>query len=388
MTVVYVKEQGAVIRKRGGRLVVEKDDQILTEILTRHTTSVSLFGSVQVTTQAMSEMLERGIGLTLFTRHGRLKGHLVPEESKNVEIRVRQFRAAFDEGRCLELAREVVRTKLLNSADLLEDYRSNYDLPGSTEAAGRLKEMAGECAALGGRDELMGKEGAGAAAYFEAFALMNRSEIPFTGRRKHPATDPVNALLSLGYTMAMNELRGVVEAAGMDPHVGFLHVADYGRPSLALDLVEAFRAPLVDRLTLRLLNERILTGVDFATRVGGPRDGSVVLMPEVFPKYIEHYEAAMREPRKAALGGLRLAFGEEVGKRAGVAADGCIGGVVPGGVEMLFVVSYDVSGRRPAEAAGRAAEGLRAAGAIQRIRVRVDGGRGGGVGWAGAGGSG
>lgn len=314
MAVVYVKEQGAIIRKRGSRLVVEKDGETLNELLTRRTETVSIFGNVQVTTQALSEMLERGIGLTLYTRHGRLKGHLVPEESKNVEIRILQFRAAFDGVRSMEAARAIVRTKLLNSASLLEEYRANYSGAGFGEAARSLRRLAEDCMAAGSRDELLGFEGAGAAAYFPAFALANRSEIPFEGRRKHPATDPVNALLSLGYTFAMNEIRGALEAAGMDPHVGFLHVADYGRPSLALDLLEAYRATLIDRLTLRLLNQRVLTGEDFGRRVSGTERGSVVLVPEAFRKYAELYEEAVREPRPEAANGIREAFGDEAGK--------------------------------------------------------------------------
>lgn len=314
MSVVYVKEQGAVIRKRGSRLVVEKDGETLTELLTRHTDSVSVFGGVQVTTQAMSEMLERGIGLTLYTRHGRLKGHLVPEESKNVQIRLAQFRVAFDEPGCMWTARAIVRAKLLNSADLLADYGSNYALEEFTRAEATLKRLAGECGAAASRAELLGKEGAGAAAYFQALARADRSEIPFEGRRKHPATDPVNALLSFGYTLAMNELRGLVEGMGMDPHVGFLHEPDYGRPSLALDLLEAFRAPLIDRLTLRLFNERVFTEKDFGRRVSGRDPGSVVLVPEAFGRYLERYEEAVREPRKAAPGGFREAFAAEAAK--------------------------------------------------------------------------
>src|ERR1039457_4618145 len=97
MSVVYVKEQGAIVRKRGERILVEKDEQLLAEIRLRETASVAIFGNVQVTTQALSELLERGIPLSLYTRHGRLKGHLVPDVSKNVPLRVAQYRTALDD---------------------------------------------------------------------------------------------------------------------------------------------------------------------------------------------------------------------------------------------------------------------------------------------------
>jgi CRISPR-associated protein Cas1 len=151
---------------------------------------------------------------------------------------------------------------------------------------------------------------------------MNRSELPFDGRRKHPATDPINGLLSLGYTLVTNEIRAVVEGAGMEPHLGFLHKVDYGRPSLALDLVEPFRSPLVDHLTLRLVNERVLTGVDFGRRVTGSGAGSVILLPDSLRRYLEAYEAAVSDPREQAPAGLRESWRADVEKLAAAIRDG------------------------------------------------------------------
>src|ERR1039458_8774684 len=155
-----------------------------------------------------------------------------------------------------------------------------------------------------------------------AFPEMNRSALPFEGRRKHPVTDPINGLLSLGYTLAMNEIRALVEGAGMEPHLGFLHRVDYRRPSLALDLLEPFRAPLVDRLTLRLVNERILTAADFANRDTKRTAGSVILVPDSLHKYLEAYEAAVAKPRVRAPSGIRGAWQAEVEKLAASIRDG------------------------------------------------------------------
>ena len=110
----------------------------------------------------------------------------------------------------------------------------------------------------------------------------------------------------------MNELRAMAEGSGLEPHLGFLHRVDYGRPSLALDLLEPFRAPLVDRLTLRLINERILTGDDFARRLSGPMAGSVILVPNAWARYLAEYERAITEPRRSAPGGMREAMRSEV----------------------------------------------------------------------------
>ena len=322
MAVVYIREQGAVVRKRGSRILVEKEHETLLEILLRHTDSVAVFGNVQVTTQALSELLERGIPLALYTRHGRLKGHLVPDVSKNVPLRVAQYRMALDDAASLGMARATVRAKILNGIVLLSDYRAHYPSDTLASACEAMRRMAGNIAGARDHAELLGYVGAAAAGYFGAFPEMNRSGLPFDGRRKHPATDPINGLLSLGYTLAMNEIRALVEGAGMEPHLGFLHRVDYGRPSLALDLLEPFRAPLVDRLALKLVNERTLTEADFGKRLTGDAAGSVILVPDSLHKYLEAYEAAVMEPRQRAPRGMRAVWQAEVEKLAAAIRDG------------------------------------------------------------------
>jgi CRISPR-associated protein Cas1 len=320
MSVVYVKEQGSIVRKRGGRMLVEKDGEQLLEIPLRLTSAVAVFGNVQVTTQALSELLDRGIPLALYTRHGRLKGHLAPELSKNLPLRLAQYKTALDEGAALNMARAVVRAKLVNTASFLDEHRANHPSETLAAAADAVRAGADSACSASTHAELLGCEGAAAAAYFEAFAEMNRSGLPFTGRERHPAPDPVNALLSFGYTLVLNEIRGLAEGAGLEPHLGFLHRVDYGRPSLALDLLEPFRAPLVDRLTLRLVNERILTCADFGTRVTGA--GGVILLPDSLRRYLEQYEAAMTAARAAAPGGMRQALATQVESLARALRDG------------------------------------------------------------------
>ncbi len=317
MAVVYVKEQGAGIHKRGGRLLVEKDDSVLAEVRLRETELVAVFGNVQVTTQALSELLERGIPLAYYTRNGRLKGRLVPEGAGGLELRLAQYRASADPESALAVAKPLVAAKLANSASLIEEYRSNYPGEELAEAAGRIREAAVRAFAAANVESLMGQEGAGAAAYFRAFSLMNRSGLMFDGREKHPARDPVNALLSLGYTMVMNEVRALAEGLGFEPGLGFLHAAERGRPSLALDLMEPFRAPVVDRLTLRLVNERILRGDDFAVRVSGTMVGGVILTPGAWRRYLEEYEGMLATPRAGAENGFRAEIRSEVAGLAG-----------------------------------------------------------------------
>ncbi|HEX3880855.1 MAG TPA: CRISPR-associated endonuclease Cas1, partial [Bryobacteraceae bacterium] len=118
---------------------------------------------------------------------------------------------------------------------------------------------------------LDGTEGAAAREYFSLVMQFNKSEMAWTGRAKHPALDPLNALLSLTYTLLMNEVAALLEGAGLDPFLGFLHRVDYGRPSLALDVVEPFRHAVADRFVLTMINTRVLDATDF--QPGGPGHG-------------------------------------------------------------------------------------------------------------------
>lgn len=323
MSVIYVREQNSAVYKRGGRIVVQKDEETLAEIPLRETDLVAVFGNVQVSTQALSEFLDRGIPVGLYTRHGRLKGRIVPKASGRLKAKLAQYRAAFDPESALAVAKPLVCAKLANSAVVVGEYRKNYPSDTLAAAVEALKRAEESALSATGVEELMGHEGAGAAAYFRAFAEMNRSGLPFPGRQKHPAPDPVNALLSLGYTMVMNELGGLAEGLGLEPCFGFLHVPEENRPSLALDLMEPFRASLVDRLTLKLVNERVLTGEDFARRVGGPGAGGVVLQPgEAWEKYLNAYEEAMQTPRARAPRGMRDEMEGEVRRLHAALRDG------------------------------------------------------------------
>jgi CRISPR-associated protein Cas1 len=166
-------------------------------------------------------------------------------------------------------------------------------------------ESAARVSRVSDLNELNGVEGSAAREYFAAFAIMNRSGLPFPGRRSHPSTDPVNALLSFGYTLVVNELSALLDGMGFDPYIGFLHTLDYGRPSLALDMVEEFRHALVDRFTLSALNRKTFGAADF-TRSSAPTGkqvaGSVsgetalprlVLQPDALRRYFAEFEKFM-----------------------------------------------------------------------------------------------
>jgi CRISPR-associated protein Cas1 len=288
---LYLTEQGTILRKAGDRFLVEKEDEVLLDLPYHKLENVLLFGNIQVTTQALAELLEKGVNLSLFSRQGQYRGSLAPPRGKNIELRVAQFDCYRDPARTLATARAIVAAKIGNGLAVLARYRARNEAPAGFEE--RRASMEAAAAALPTAKtavEIDGFEGVAARAYFAAMMQFNKSGMAWPGRQKHPATDPLNALLSLTYTLLMHELTALLEGAGLDPYLGFLHQLDYGRPSLALDLMEPFRHPVADRLTMTLVNREVLGAGDF--RSGGDCPG-VFLTPASMRRFFGEYERWM-----------------------------------------------------------------------------------------------
>lgn len=311
MTVLYVVEQGAVVQKEGERLVVRKEGRPLASVPVFKVDSVVVFGGVQVSTQAIALLLGNGVELAFMSMDGRLKGRLMPAESRNVLLRLQQYQRYHDADFRLKLGRAVVRGKLSNARALIVRYARNHP---EAPLAGPLRSLEDSLAQVDSAadlESLRGIEGHGAAAYFTAFARMVTGELRFSGRSRRPPGDPVNALLSLGYSLLTHEMFGAVAARGLDPYLGFYHDVRYGRPALALDLVEEFRAAVVDRTVLSLVNRRVFGPEDFEEG----EEGGVFLTKEAFRRFLAAYEERLSGPGPANLeGGWRAAFREQVGR--------------------------------------------------------------------------
>jgi CRISPR-associated protein Cas1 len=287
MANLYITEQNSVLRKTGDRLLLKKEDQLLLDVPCRKLEAVLIFGNVQFTTQAVHELMEHGIELAILTRTGKLVGQLTSPSTKNIELRLRQFRRYDDPGFRLEYSRSLVAAKIANSLAVVRGYARNHPLgPGAPgiDELGSLLESPRTAESL---ETLRGIEGTAARIYFGLLGKMIRTELPFEGRRKRPPTDPVNALLSLGYTMLFNEISSLLDGLGFDPYLGYFHAVDYGRASLAADLMEPFRAPVVDHFTLNLLNLGMFKKEDFTEN---PRGEAVYLSRSALQQYFGEYE--------------------------------------------------------------------------------------------------
>jgi len=290
MSTIYIVEQGAVLKKESRRLVVEKEDRILLEIPDFKIERILLFGNIQITTQTMKFLLESGIETSFFSIHGKLMGRLAPIESKNIILRMAQYERYKDEEFKLWLAKILVEGKIKNAKALLLRYMRNHPEVDFSQAIegleGCLKELPNKTKV----SSTVGVEGRASAIYFECFGKMFRKELQFTTRTRQPPLDPVNSLLSLGYTLVTNEMFSMVSGLGFDPYIGYLHEINYGRPSLALDLIEEFRHSIIDRLTLEIINKEVLKIEDFEEVEGG-----IYLKDEPRKKYFVHYESRMQK---------------------------------------------------------------------------------------------
>ncbi len=311
MAALYVVEQGAVVQKEGERVAVRKEGRALLSVPVFKLDSVVVFGGVQISTQAVALLLANGIEVAFMSTDGRLKGRLMPAESRNVPLRLQQYERYRDSHFRLKLARSVVRGKLHNARALVLRYFRNHPEAPLGEPLRLLEDCLAQVDTVSDLESLRGVEGRGSAVYFTAFARMVTGELTFSGRSRRPPGDPVNALLSLGYSLLTQELFGAVAARGLDPYLGFYHEVRYGRPALALDMVEEFRPPVVDRMVLALVNRRVFRPEDFEEG----EEGGVYLTKDGLRRFLAAYEERLAGPVPQGFsGGWRSVFREQVGR--------------------------------------------------------------------------
>ncbi len=273
---------------------------------------VVVMGEVTMTASALYLLLEKNIEIHFMTHYGKFKGRLTPELSKNSLLRLAQHRTHNDPARRCELARRFVIGKLSNQRTMLQrsDRRRIEPLftseieqmallirqlttlsPEPIEAAPIL--VSGDSGIAGTPLEtVLGLEGAGSANYFACFGKMlaDPQQWPFAGRIRRPPTDAVNALLSFGYALLTTQVASAVQVVGFDQYIGYLHSSVYGRPALALDLMEEFRPIIVDSVVLTLLNNRMLKPGDFHVELNAYR-----LKKEPRKLFLEQFEERLNE---------------------------------------------------------------------------------------------
>ena len=266
--VLVVQTPGAQIGQRGDELLVSVKGEDVRKLPGQQVRAIYCYGAVQITAQAVSTCLELGIDVSYFSPAGRFLGMLGGLPASGVDARRGQYRLFEMPGVRLQLAREVIRAKIHNQRVML---MRNGDVPDRVTSLMASFRDSTESA----RDltALLGVEGSAAALYFEQFESMLKQrddwKFDWRGRNRRPPRDPVNALLSLGYSMLAKELTGVCYSVGLDPFLGFMHQPRYGRPALALDLMEEFRPLIADSVAISLINRSELGPEDFIKSANG-----------------------------------------------------------------------------------------------------------------------
>jgi CRISPR-associated protein Cas1 len=247
--------------------------------------AVVVYGDVTLTSPALAALLDQRAEVSFCNRYGRFKGRLSPEFSKNSLVRLAQHRAHADPIRTLTLAQGFVHGKLTNMRAMLLRANRKRAVAAVANAAESIKGVLEQVDALDPRQAaappdpskpqsdtlhgtLLGLEGSASAFYFGVFNHLLNGDWGFARRRRRPPTDPVNALLSYGYVLLTHHVASAINVVGLDPYIGFLHSSQYGKPALALDVVEAFRTPVVDSVVLTLLNNGMLQQADFEEKLG------------------------------------------------------------------------------------------------------------------------
>ncbi|MDD3135234.1 MAG: CRISPR-associated endonuclease Cas1 [Methanoregula sp.] len=287
----YVQEQGASVSKKGETLEIKiKGTKCATAKLIE-ISQLCLYGNVSVTPPALHELCVRGIPVCHYSYAGWFYGITQGMTHKNVELRIRQFQIAGDVERSLEVARRIVEGKIRNCRTLLRRNHAGDPITALDEMA-RLAKLSSGVSEV---SSLLGIEGAAANVYFSHFAGMlkcldetHAPEFIFSTRNRRPPTDPVNSLLSFLYALLVKDVTVTLLSVGFDPYFGFYHKPKYGRPALALDLMEEFRPLVADSTVISLINTREISPKDFVRR--GP---AVALTPDGRKKVLQAYERRM-----------------------------------------------------------------------------------------------
>ncbi len=294
MTSLYVDRRGVELKVDGEALVFTENGERVGTVPLHPLSRVFLRGDVKLTASLLGKLGEHGIGVVVLSGRKGIPSLLLGRPHNDAARRIAQYRLSLDEAFCLRFSRAIVAAKLQGQLDFIRERRTadsmhRYPL---TTCENRLVGMIERIDTQTSIGSLRGLEGAAAAAYFEALAEILPESLHFSGRNRQPPRDPVNAVLSLTYTLLHAEAVLALYGTGLDPFIGFYHSLDFGRESLACDLMEALR-PQADRFVLALFRQETLSADDFSKT-----DGACLLGKAGRSRYYAAYESQAESFRR------------------------------------------------------------------------------------------
>ncbi|NLB68152.1 MAG: type I-C CRISPR-associated endonuclease Cas1 [Lentisphaerae bacterium] len=309
LNTLYISTQGIYLNREGETVVASLDRQPKLRLPIHTLSGIVCFGNVLCSPFLLGLCGERGVKVSFLTEHGRFLARVEGPVSGNVLLRYEQIRRTMDPEAALELAKNFVLGKVINSRTVIQralrDHGDNLELQSASTTLVNIVRRVPNAKNI---DVLRGYEGEAANAYFGAFnglIVAQKKHFSMQTRSRRPPLDPLNALLSFLYVILAHDCSSALEGVGLDPQVGFLHALRPGRPSLALDLMEEFRSILVDRVVLTLINRQQISGRDFSTS----ESGSVIMKDDARKLVLKTWQEKKQETLKHPFLGERISIG-------------------------------------------------------------------------------
>ncbi|MCD8180966.1 MAG: CRISPR-associated endonuclease Cas1 [Firmicutes bacterium] len=290
MSYIYITEQGSKISVEGGYCTVTSANEMKRLIPIETIEYVSLFGNINLTTPALQMFMKNNITVTLYSKTGAYFGRIMSNENVNILRQRKQFRLSGDTEFSLNIAKRIIDAKIHNQSVVLNRYcPENENADKVKEMLHQMKIAAKGIAECTDIDRLIGYEGAAARCYFTGLSLCVDDDFKFSGRSRRPPKDEFNSMLSLGYSMLMNEIYGVLEGKRLNVYAGFLHRDRERHPTLASDMMEEWRSVIVDSTVLSLINGHEVKKDGFTRTNNG-----VFLDDKTLKIFLKKYEGKLR----------------------------------------------------------------------------------------------
>lgn len=285
MSDIYLSQHGIEVSKDGGRLTIKSKDGQVKYLPLSYADCLIVTASVQITYAAIMAVLANKGSIIYIDNNGDIAGELGMKMGKSRQL-VRQLQCYSDVSKRQEIAADIVKKKILAQRNILSVKNKSLQNSAIKSVIGKLSALAKLAVGSKSIEKLMGIEGVAAKAYFDTFAiLLSGGAFKWNGRHKRPATDPVNAMLSFGYSMLEKDVRRAIATAGLASSIGFLHELNYRKDSLVYDLMEFFRPTIIDKLVLRCISLKIFAESDFIIS-----DGKFLFEEDAKKRFIAEYE--------------------------------------------------------------------------------------------------
>ncbi|RMG75790.1 MAG: CRISPR-associated endonuclease Cas1 [Bacteroidetes bacterium] len=287
MSIVALKKQNIKIKKISKRLSIFQEENKISELRVDDIDSIINFGNVQFSSQALNLLANNGVSVSFLSMDGKLKGQFIPLSNKNSDLAFKQYGVLLDNDKLTFLHKQFLIGKIMSCINFANEITKNHHVP---SPAKKYKRYINAIERESNYEALLGYEGRISRIHFEFYDKCFTKELKFVKRTKRPPENEVNALLSFIYVLLFQLINSMLIASGFDTYIGFLHKPKYGRPSLALDVMELFRANFADRLVLRLCNKSIINKSHF-------EKNNFMLTDEGLKKVMQQYKALVYDDR-------------------------------------------------------------------------------------------